>query len=303
MGNQQMTVVQQVCTTITTPDFKAKIAQALPPGISPDRFVRVALTAIQQNPNVANGDKTSLYNSVIRCAQDGLYPDGKQAALVMFGQQVQYMPMIGGLRSIAAKHGFRIATGVVHKNDEFDYELGVQPRKVHKPAPLDQDRGEAIGAWAEAMDEAGNVYLEVMGKQDIETVRQASRAKNGDLWTKWWGEAARKTVGRRLFKSLPLGDLDEAEERILKAVDDEYDYSAASAAQTPAQDQPATTPKGPRRPRGLDAVAAAASPPAPGHDDSVIEGEVVDRETGEVIQPDSTGEQSSATGEAAFNEF
>lgn len=50
-------------------------------------------------------------------------------------------------------------------------------------------------------------------------------------------------------------------------------------------------------------MAAAASQPAPGHDDSVIEGEVVDRETGEVIQPDSTGEQSSATGEAAFNEF
>lgn len=254
--SNQLTVVQQVCTTITTPEFKSKIKDALPPGIDPDRFVRVTLTAIQQNPAVANGDRQSLYNAVIRCAQDGLYPDGKQAAMVMFGDKVQYMPMIGGLRKIAADHGIIMATGVVHKNDHFDYELGVKPFKVHKPAPLDQDRGDAIGAWAEALDENGNLYLEVMGKQDIEKVRSVSRAKGGDLWTKWWGEAARKTVGRRLFKSLPLADkLDDRERRIIEAADDEFDFNQAPATEQPQE----ATQRGPRRPRGLEAVAAAGN--------------------------------------------
>ena len=277
MSAQAVTVrdkMADVCKTIATPDFKQRIAQALPPGIDPDRFVRVTLTAIQQNPAVANGDRPSLYNAVIRCAQDGLSPDGKQAALVMFGDKVQYMPMIGGLRKIAADHGIIMATGVVHKNDQFEYELGVKPYKVHKPAPLDQDRGEAIGAWAEGLDRDGNLYLEVMGKSDIEVVRGASRAKNGDLWTKWWGEAARKTVGRRLFKSFPLADeLDEREQRIIAAADADMAFDAnTGGAAGESQGQPGTVVN--RRPRGLDTVAAAAE------SDDAVSGDVID---GEVV--------------------
>lgn len=284
--------VEQVCMTIARPDFKQRIASALPPGIDPERFQRVVLTAIQQNPAVANADKNSLYNAVIRCAQDGLLPNGKEAAIVQFGNQAQYMPMIGGLRKIAADHGIIMATGVVHKNDHFDYELGVKPYKVHKPAALDQDRGDAIGAWAEAMDRNGNLYLEVMGKQDIEAVRSVSRAKGGDLWTKWWGEAARKTVGRRLFKSLPLADeLDERESRIIEAADAEFSFAPATAepADTSAQAASAAA-SGPRRPRGLDKVAAAASGQQRASGD-VIEGESerIDTHTGEVTQADDAG--------------
>lgn len=270
--------IDMVCSTIKHADFRANLAQALPPGIDPDRFVRVTLTALQQNPSLANGDRQSLYTAVIRCAQDGLLPDGKRAALVMFGQQVQYMPMIGGLREILANHGIILATGVVHKNDSFEYELGVEPTMQHKPAALDADRGEAIGAWAQAKDADGNIYLEVMGKQDIEVVRQVSRAKNGDLWTKWWGEAARKTVGRRLFKSLPLADkLDERESRILDAMDAEMDFNAPTNSAQASTDQPQNgaqqPPSGPRRPRGLDAVAAAGNGQPAGGDQGVIDGE------------------------------
>lgn len=248
-------LVAHVCTTIQTPEFKSKLAQALPQGVSVDRFTRVTLTAIQQNPAVVNGDRASLYNAVTRCAQDGLLPDGKQAALVMFGNAVQYMPMIGGLRNIAAKHGIAMATGVVHKNDSFEYELGIEPRMVHKPAPLDQPRGDVIGAWAQAKDAAGNVYLEVMGKEDIERVRSVSRGKNGDLWTKWYGEAARKTVGRRLFKSLPLTGLDDRETRILEAADAEIDFDRGTGE---VIGQPLPSVENTRRPRVFDAVAAQA---------------------------------------------
>lgn len=269
--SRELSPVAQVCNTILAPDFKAKVAQALPPGVDPERFVRVTLTAIQQNPAVAKGDRPSLYNAVIRCAQDGLLPDGKRAALVMFGDKVQYMPMIGGLREILANHGIAMATGVVHKNDEFEYELGVNPVMRHKPAPLDADRGPAIGAWAQAKDADGNLYLEVMGKQEIEAVRSVSRAKNGDLWTKWWGEAARKTVGRRLFKSLPLADkLDERETRILDAMDAEMDFDRSTGEVTPAETAQEPAQAGPRRPRGLAAVAARAERQEP---EDAIEGE------------------------------
>lgn len=265
--SRELSPIGQVCTQIARPEFQSKLAQALPPGVNVDRFTRVTLTALQQNPSIANGDRQSLYNAVVRCAQDGLLPDGKQAALVMFKNTVQYMPMIGGLRNIAAKHGIAMATGVVHKNDTFEYELGIQPSMRHLPAPLDQPRGEPIGAWAQAKDADGNVYLEVMGKEDIEKVRQVSRGKDGDLWTRWWGEAARKTVGRRLFKSLPLTGLDDRDASILDASDSDIDFD-----RTTGEVRPAPEPTAPRKPSVFQRVAEQAGvtdvePEPPPHPD------------------------------------
>ena len=49
---QPRTNVEAVCQTIARPEFKERLAAALPPGINPDRFQRVVLTAIQQNPDL-----------------------------------------------------------------------------------------------------------------------------------------------------------------------------------------------------------------------------------------------------------
>lgn len=241
-------IVLQTCNTISSPDFKAKIAQALPEGVSVDRFTRVTLTAIQQNPNILNGDRQTLYNAVIRCAQDGLQPDGKEAALVSYGDKVQYMPMIGGLRKIAAKYGITIAANAVHENDDFTYELGFEPTVTHRPPPLGQPRGEAIGAYAVATDREGRKYLEVMSKDEIEKVRSASRSGKSGPWAQWWGEMARKTVARRIWKQLPFYDMDDRDTSVLAAVDDDFEFSPPTP---PAEPAPRTATS---RPSGLQAA-------------------------------------------------
>lgn len=225
--------LQEVCTTIASQEFGEKIAQALPPNVTLDRFTRVTLTAIQQNPELITAERQSLYNSVIRCAQDGLIPDGREAALVLFKvkgeQKAQYLPMIFGLRKKAAEHGFSLAAYVVYENDEFDYQLGVAPTIAHKPPKLGEERGGPIGAYAVGTDKrTGEHYLEVMSLQEIEQVRAVSRAATSEYgpWVKWWSEQARKTVAKRLFKQLPLGAIDESTERVLSAIDDEYDLPA-----------------------------------------------------------------------------
>ena len=308
--------VEVVCTTISKPEFKQRLAAALPPGVNPDRFQRVVLTAIQQNPKLADADRQSLYNASLRAAADGLVPDGREGAFVEMRvnkgtrdrpnwvAEITWMPMVAGIIKRLATAGITIDAQLVHENDEFEQTLGDDAAIHHKAPRLGQSRGEIIGVYAIARLPNGMVMREVMDREQVELVRAASRSKDGGPWSQWWGEMARKTVIRRLAKRLPI--LDPAVADTIGRDDDLYDFAAGNAQDSdtaPTQDQPATTPKGPRRPRGLDAVAAAASPPAPGHDDSVIDGEVVDRETGEVIQPDSTGEQSSATGGAAFNEF
>lgn len=226
----QRDVVQEVCARIAAPEFGEKIAQALPGNVTLDRFTRVTLTAIQQNPELVTAERKSLYNSVIRCAQDGLIPDGREAALVIFkvkGElKVQYLPMVGGLRKIAAKHDIVLTAFVVHARDEFLYELGATPKVEHRPPPLDQDRGDPIGAYAVATERDGTQYLEVMSRAEIEKVRAVSRAATSEYgpWVNWWGEMARKTVARRLFKQLPLGDLDQQSAAIVRHGDDEYEF-------------------------------------------------------------------------------
>lgn len=209
---------QELVGRIRSEDFKNQVALALPAGVSPDRFVRATVTALMQNPDIVKAERESLFQALLRSAQDGLLPDGREAAIVAFGSKAQYLPMVGGLRKVAAKHGFSLAAYVVYEHDAFTYELGLHPRVVHLPPPLGTDRGQPIGAYAVASDE-DETYLEVMDKAEIEKVRSVSRAKASGPWVDWWPEMARKTVARRLFKSLPLAELDDVGERIVSAVD------------------------------------------------------------------------------------
>lgn len=224
MASQQMTAVAQVFDTIQRPEFQARLRDVLPAGVPVQRFTAVCKTAIQLNQDLlTKADRQSLYMAITRCAQDGLRPDGREAALVIMGGKAAYLPMIGGLRKIAAKYGVRIASAVVYAADEFIYSLGVTPEKRHTAPPLGTERGAPIGAWAEAIDKDGSIYLEVMSFAEIEKTRAVSRAANSGPWVAQWGEMARKTVARRLFKSLPLYDMDEVDARILQASDSEYE--------------------------------------------------------------------------------
>lgn len=228
----QRTPMQDVLAAVRGEDFLGQVRAALPGGVLAERFVRVTITAIQQNPELITVDRNSLFRSVIRCAQDGLLPDGREAALVIFesrkdGKQAQYLPMIGGYRKVAAKHGITLNSFVVYDNDEFEYTLGENPHIHHKPPRLGQDRGDPIGAYACATYADGRMVCppEVMDNAAIDQVRQVSRAKDSEYgpWVKWWDRMARKTVARLLFKQLPLGDLDELDTRVLQAADDEAD--------------------------------------------------------------------------------
>lgn len=271
MNTTAMTSVQQVCQTIAKPEFRERLAQALPPGINPDRFQRVVLTAIQQNPSVAGGDRQALYNAALRAAADGLVPDGREGAFVMMGGKPTWMPMVGGIIKRLATAGISIDAQVVHENDEFEQTLGDDAGIHHKAPKLGTPRGAPLGVYAIARLPNGMVMREVMDTDQVEQVRKASRSGTSGPWKDWWTEMARKTVIRRLAKRLPI--LDPAVSETIQRDDELYDFAAGNAepTDTPAA-EPADKPTGPRRPKGLQAVAAAAGQPTvdgPG----VIDGE------------------------------
>lgn len=193
-----------------------QLQAALPEHVTVEKFTRVAMTAIQQTPALQNADRASLFGAIVRLAQDGLLPDGREAAIVMFGQQATAMPMIAGVLKKVRQSGevAKISAQVVYENDEFVVSYGFDEDVTHIPPSLDKPRGKPIGAYATAVLKDGSKLLEVMSHEEIEKVRAVSRSGKSGPWVQWWGEMARKTVMRRLSKRLPMStDLESAFER------------------------------------------------------------------------------------------
>jgi recombination protein RecT len=227
-------VIRQNLTAME-PEFKA----ALPPHIPVEKFKRVALTAIQNTPALVNADRRSLFGAFVRLAQDGLLPDGREAAIVMFGNKAQAMPMIAGILKKVRQSGevAKVSAQVVYANDKFVVKYGFDEDVEHIPPALNESRGDPIGAYATAVLKDGSQMLEVMSLEDIEKVRKVSRAANNGPWVQWFGEMARKTVMRRLSKRLPMStDLEEeifSRDESMQHVETEREIRSEPTSQQP----------------------------------------------------------------------
>jgi phage RecT family recombinase len=221
--NQQLVAITQLQAEIMSANVASQLKMALPEHIPVERFQRVVVTAVNKNPALVSADRRTLFTSCVECASDGLVPNGKEAALVLFGKNVVYMPMIAGIYKRVRNSG-EVTTlngQVVHENDHFHYAFGFEPTLEHRPA--DGDRGNVSHVYAVAVLRDGTRDMEVMTVAEVEEVRATSKAKDSGPWKTWWGEMAKKTVVRRLAKRLPLtADL----ERLVQRVDDLYDLSA-----------------------------------------------------------------------------
>lgn len=268
------TPTQRLITQIRSDEFREQVGLALPAHIRPERFIRATVTAIIQNPEVAIYPE-SLFQAAIKAAQDGLLPDGREAAFVVFKQdgekKVVYLPMVGGFRKIAAKHGFTLVADVVHAGDYFSWSK-VPFRLEHVPELETAKQGEIICAYAVAF-ERGGYYVtapQVMNVTEIEKVRAVSRMRDAGPWRDWWERMAAKTVARRLFHELPLTDLEEVETRIVEQADvdaelpelglsaAEADVAARFAGALPPDDGPDDR-GDPDRSRSAEAFTAAVA--------------------------------------------
>jgi recombination protein RecT len=284
--NQQVAVKEPNPLVVLNEQLEMRAASfqaALPAHIPVERFKRIILTAVQSNPKLATADRPTLWTSAMKAAQDGLLPDGREAALVIYNTKVkdnkgkehwvdavQYLPMIAGIRKKVRNSG-EISTWsahCVHEKDEFDYQLGLDERLHHKP--FLGERGNVIAAYSIARLKTGEVTFEVMTVHEINRIRAISKAKDNGPWKEHYTEMCRKTVAKRHSKVLPLStDLDD----LMRRDDDLYDFKGA--ADGDKQD----------RPKLSDFANAPVATPA----QKVVAvpepvAETVDAETGEITE-------------------
>lgn len=238
-GNRGLTIqtVQQQLTALT-PEF----AKSLPPGMTPERFGRVALTAIQNAPALLRCEPQSLWNACMKAAQDGLLPDGREGAMIPRGNTVSWQPMVFGIITKAKRRGSvaNLVSNIVYEGEPFEVLLGDDDRIVHRRDIARVKRGKEIAVYAIATLKDGSKEREVMTWDEIQAVRKMSSTPNAGPWVSAEGEMARKTVLRRLSKRLPaLDDDDDDLRQAVERVDELYPFGK------PAPSAPATSPPAP----------------------------------------------------------
>lgn len=203
-----------------------KLAPLLPKHIPHDRFVHFALTAVARMPALLSCNRLSLHRAIEKAAVDELLPDGREGVIIPRfenGTNVAcWQPMVHGIRKRAAEEGIIIDAKVIRAKDHMVWEEGLTPVLRVQPAPLDQDPGEMIGAFAIFRRNSQVLHHEVMRRSEIEAVRSVSKQKDGLLWTKFTDQAWVKTVVRRAAKSVPA--VPRKLQDIIERSDDDFSF-------------------------------------------------------------------------------
>lgn len=219
--NEKVSVPAKQETQMTMKDWINKsqnaIAKALPSTITPERFSRMATTAVTLNPDLGACTPASFIGAMLQAAALGLEPNTPlgQAYLIPYNRkdkntgawikEAQFQIGYRGLIELAHRSGeFKsIEAHVVYENDDFEYELGLEPKLKHKPAMA--NRGDIVWVYAVYKLQSGGYGFEVMSKADIDEHRKKySKARTSSPWDTAWEGMAKKTVIKQALKYAPL---------------------------------------------------------------------------------------------------
>lgn len=241
--------------------MKGQIEAALPSVITGERFARMVLTAMSNTPQLASCTPKSFLGAMMQAAQLGVEPNTPlgQAYLIPYRNhgtlECQFQLGYNGLMDLAYRSGevTDIQAHVVYENDAFEYELGLTPKLMHKPAM--KDRGAAVAYYAVFHTKNGGYGFEVMSIEDIKkhasTYSQAYKKGYTSPWKTNFDEMAKKTVLKRCLKYAPLKtefvraiSMDETIksgiDKHMTDVPDDTDYTDIEAEQVPDNVDPET---------------------------------------------------------------
>lgn len=188
----QVAYYQQGLTKMS-PEFEKILGKQ----IDVEKFTRIALTAIQNNTDLLFADKQSVFNAVMRCAQDGLLPDGREAVIAMFKGKATYLPMVAG---VLKKIPIPVTTRIIYENEAFKFWIDDNGAHVNHTPIIWGERGKPLGVYAFGKMPNGQLVIETLSEAEVAKVRDSSPAKNSPAWRDWWDEMAKKSAIKRLSK-------------------------------------------------------------------------------------------------------
>lgn len=202
--------------TLSSDSFKKQLALALPRHMTPDRFARIAITALRKTPKLQQCTPESLLSCLMSLSQYGLEPDGRRAHLIPFENRKQGIVECTliidykGLAELALRSGLvsTLHADVVQEGDIFEYSMGRISKHVpwflRRDADKPAEAGPVYAVYAMCENRDGTTKCEVMSLNEVENIRKRSRSSESGPWKTDWTEMAKKTAFRRLSKWLVL---------------------------------------------------------------------------------------------------
>jgi len=218
--------------------MESQILDVIPRHVRPEAILKSMFIASSRNPAIYKCTQASIAKSIMGAAQLGLDCSGVlgSAYLVPYNNnkigayEAQLIIGYRGLIDLARRSGQidSIEARCVFENDEFDFELGTDPKIKHKPT-IDEP-GDLIAVYAVARIKGQTMpQIEIMSRANIDRVRAQAKAGKFGPWVDHYAEMARKTVVRRLCKYLPLSPELIAAEQI---ENQPVEYATATASRS-----------------------------------------------------------------------
>ncbi len=192
--------------------MQGAIKRALPSVLTPERFTRIAVSAISGNPKLQQCDPMTFIGAMMTAAQLGLEPNTPlgQAYLIPYWNgkarrmECQFQIGYNGMIDLAYRSGRISSTQahVVHENDTFEFNYGLDPALSHVPAM--GDRGGPVAVYAICLIKDGGSVFKVMSWDEcMQHGQKYSKSFSSGPWQTNPEEMAKKTVLKAVLKYAP----------------------------------------------------------------------------------------------------
>lgn len=193
--------------------MQGAVKRALPSVMTPERFTRIAVSALSTTPKLAECHPMTFIGAMMTAAQLGLEPNTPlgQAYLIPFWNgkarrlECQFQLGYKGMIDLAYRSGkiSSIQSHVVYENDTFEYSFGLEPSLKHVPAM--SNRGAPVAVYAVFKTKDDGYGYEVMSWADVmDHARKFSKSYDNGPWQTNTEEMAKKTVLKKVLKYAPL---------------------------------------------------------------------------------------------------
>lgn len=194
--------------------MSGQIKNALPANITPERMMRIALTALSKDVKLSGCTPESFMGALLTSAQLGLEcntPLG-QAYLIPFWNgkkgclETQFQLGYQGLIDLCYRTGQykKIVARVVYEGDDFDYSYGLDERLIHRPKEKSEN---PIYVYALYELKTGASAFEVMSWDKVmahaQKYSQSVQKGYTSPWTTDPESMGKKTVLKKVLKYAP----------------------------------------------------------------------------------------------------
>ncbi|WP_302326132.1 recombinase RecT [Enterocloster lavalensis] len=215
-GNQESPVKLTKNMTIVdmVKALEPEIRRALPAVLTPERFTRMALSAINNTPALAECTPMSFIAAMMNAAQLGLEPNTPlgQAYMIPYKNkgvlECQFQLGYKGMIDLAYRTGQvqMIQAQIVREYDYFEYQYGLDPKLIHRPGG-EGDRGNITFIYGLFRLTNGGFGFEVSNKADMDAFAAKYSKSFGSKYSPWtenYEDMAKKTVIKRALKYAPV---------------------------------------------------------------------------------------------------